>query len=47
VNVRPIGGFADVTMRGHVFGDDPEAKVREIVRVTERSETIRMCWRIA
>jgi len=27
-------GFADVTMGGHVFGDDPEEEVREVLRVT-------------
>ena len=28
-------GFADVTMAGHVFGDEPEAEVREVLRVTK------------
>ena len=28
-------GFADVTMGGHVFGDDPEMELSELLRVTQ------------
>jgi SAM-dependent methyltransferase len=33
-------GFADVTMGGHVFGDQPEEEYREMVRVTQPGGTV-------
>lgn len=36
-------GFADVTMGGHVFGDDPEAEYAEMARVTRPGGTIILC----
>lgn len=36
-------GFADVTMGGHVFGDQPEAEHREIMRVTRPGGMIILC----
>ena len=36
-------GFADVTMGGHVFGDQPEAEHRELERVTRPGGMIIVC----
>ncbi|MBU0596289.1 class I SAM-dependent methyltransferase [Candidatus Bipolaricaulota bacterium] len=36
-------GFADVTMGGHVFGDDPEDEVAEMVRVTRTGGKVVLC----
>jgi len=36
-------GFADVTMGGHVFGDEPDAELSELVRVTKPGGTIILC----
>jgi SAM-dependent methyltransferase len=36
-------GFADVTMSGHVFGDDPEAEEAEQSRVTRQGGMIILC----
>jgi len=36
-------GFADVTMGGHVFGDDPEGEVREVLRVTKAGGIVIAC----
>lgn len=36
-------GFADVTMGGHVFGDDPESEIREVLRVTKPGGTVIAC----
>jgi SAM-dependent methyltransferase len=36
-------GFADVTMGGHVFGDEPEAEVQELLRVTRASGMVVLC----
>jgi len=36
-------GFSDVTMGGHVFGDDPEAELGELVRVTKPGGTVILC----
>jgi len=35
--------FADVTMGGHVFGDDPEAELTELVRVTKPGGMVILC----
>jgi len=37
------GGTADVTMSGHVFGDEPEAEYRELLRVTKPGGMIILC----
>ncbi len=52
-NVYPIDGlvtripfpddFADITMGGHVIGDDPEDEIREILRVTRAGGTVIAC----
>ncbi len=52
-NVFPIDGliteipfpdeFADVTMGGHVFGDEPEAEWREMERVTKKGGMVILC----
>ena len=52
-NVYPVDGlitnipfphnFADVTMGGHVFGDDPEMEYRELLRVTRPGGMIILC----
>ena len=36
-------GFSDVTMGGHVFGDDPEAELGELVRVTKPGGAVILC----
>jgi SAM-dependent methyltransferase len=36
-------GFADVTMGGHVFGDDPEDEHAELVRVTKPGGQVILC----
>lgn len=36
-------GFADVTMGGHVFGDWPEAELRELERVTRPGGQVVLC----
>jgi len=36
-------GFADVTMGGHVFGDDPQDEVREVLRVTRPGGIVIAC----
>ena len=36
-------GFADITMSGHVFGDNIEAEYRELVRVTRPGGMIIFC----
>ena len=36
-------GFADVTIGGHVFGDDPEAELRELARVTNPGGMVILC----
>jgi SAM-dependent methyltransferase len=35
--------MADVTMGGHVFGDDPEAEYAELLRVTKKGGLIILC----
>jgi len=35
--------FADVTMGGHVFGDDPAAELAELERVTRPGGTVILC----
>ncbi len=35
--------FADVTMGGHVFGDEPEAECRELLRVTRPGGAVVLC----
>jgi SAM-dependent methyltransferase len=37
------GGFADVTMGGHVFGDVPDAECNELERVTRRGGMVILC----
>ena len=36
-------GFADITMAGHVFGDDPEAEIAEAERVTKPGGMVIAC----
>ena len=36
-------GFADITMSGHVFGDDREAELAELMRVTRPAGMIILC----
>jgi len=36
-------GFADVTMGGHVFGDDPVEELAEMLRVTRPGGTVALC----
>ena len=36
-------GFADVTMGGHVFGDDPDDELAELQRVTRAGGTVILC----
>jgi SAM-dependent methyltransferase len=36
-------GYADVTMGGHVFGDDPRGEFEEMKRVTRRGGMILLC----
>jgi len=38
-----LDGFADVTMGGHVFGDEPDAELSELVRVTKPGGMIVLC----
>jgi SAM-dependent methyltransferase len=35
--------FADVTMGGHVFGDEPEAEYSELTRVTKPGQMLILC----
>lgn len=52
-NVYPVDGlvtqipcpdrFADITMGGHVFGDQPEQEYRELLRVTKPDGMIVLC----
>jgi len=52
-NVYPVDGtitsipfpdcFTDVVMSGHVYGDDPEAEVREMERVTRPGGMVILC----
>ena len=52
-NIYPVDGlitdiplpdrFADITMGGHVFGDQPEEEYRELVRVTKPGGMIILC----
>jgi len=52
-NVYPVDGlitqipfpdhFADITMGGHVFGDQPEKEYRELLRVTKHEGIIVLC----
>lgn len=35
--------FADITMGGHVFGDQPEEECRELLRVTKRGGMVILC----
>lgn len=37
------GGFADITMSGHVFGTDPQAEYDEMKRVTKTGGMIILC----
>ncbi len=37
------GGFADVVMGGHVFGDDPPAEHAELCRVTRPGGLVILC----
>jgi SAM-dependent methyltransferase len=36
-------GFFDVTMGGHVFGDEPEAEWRQLERVTRPGGRVLLC----
>lgn len=36
-------GFADVVMSGHVYGDEPEAELREMMRVTRLGGMVILC----
>jgi ubiquinone/menaquinone biosynthesis C-methylase UbiE len=36
-------GFADVTMGGHVYGDDPQAELAELERVTRPGGMVILC----
>lgn len=36
-------GFSDVTMGGHVFGDDPEEELAELLRVTRPGGSVVLC----
>jgi ubiquinone/menaquinone biosynthesis C-methylase UbiE len=36
-------GFADVTMGGHVFGEDPEQEYHEMARVTKSGGMVILC----
>ncbi|MCE5207293.1 MAG: class I SAM-dependent methyltransferase [Chloroflexi bacterium] len=38
-----LDGFADVTMGGHVFGDEPEAEWAELKRVTRYGGMVILC----
>lgn len=42
-NIPFPGGFADVTMGGHVFGDHPVEEYREMTRVTKPGGIIILC----
>ncbi|HSB66166.1 MAG TPA: class I SAM-dependent methyltransferase [Anaerolineales bacterium] len=52
-NIFPVDGmitdlpfpvnFADITMGGHVFGDDPDAEYTEMMRVTKAGGMIILC----
>lgn len=35
--------FADITMGGHVFGDDPEDEIKEMIRVTKPDGFVILC----
>ena len=35
--------FSDITMAGHVFGDEPEREIGELERVTCRGGTVILC----
>ncbi|NIM92188.1 MAG: methyltransferase domain-containing protein [Anaerolineales bacterium] len=36
-------GFADVTMGGHVFGDNPQEEIKELMRVTKTGGMVILC----
>lgn len=36
-------GFADITMGGHIFGDQPEAELAEMFRVTRKGGMVILC----
>jgi SAM-dependent methyltransferase len=36
-------GFADVVLGGHVYGDQPEAEITEVLRVTRRGGMVIFC----
>jgi SAM-dependent methyltransferase len=52
-NIFPVDGllaeiplpdrFADITMAGHVFGDQPEREYRELLRVTKSEGVVILC----
>ena len=42
-NLPFADGFADVTMSGHVFGDEPEAEYCEMARVTRPDGMVILC----
>jgi SAM-dependent methyltransferase len=38
-----MDGFAGITLAGHVFGDEPEAELADLERVTQPSGTVILC----